>query len=87
MRTPSPTSSKTLVNTKYVKTDTGIETFLRETEVTLLKVSLAPFFLWAVSCRAQNGSVNGLDLIVLAVVERGEGRVWCWKIFMVCCEC
>lgn len=76
---PSPTSSKTLVNTKYVKTsDTNlIETFLRETEITLLKVSLAQCFLWAVSCRAQSGNVNGLDLIALVAVEKNEGRVWC----------
>lgn len=47
---PSPTSNKTSLNTKFVKTsDTGIETFVRETEITLLKVSLAPCFLRAVS--------------------------------------
>lgn len=73
---PSPTSSKTLVNTKFVWTpEIGIETFPRETEIILLEVSLAPCFLWAVSWGAQNGSVNGNTANCFC----GSGRVKEWR--------
>lgn len=44
---PSPTSGKTLVNTKFVNAlEIVIEAFLGEPETAFLKVLLAPFFLW-----------------------------------------
>lgn len=44
---PCPTSSKTLVNTKFVNAlEIVIEAFLGEPETAFLKVLLAPFFLW-----------------------------------------
>lgn len=43
---PSPTSSKTLVNAKFVNAlEIVIEAFLGEPETAFLKVLLAPFFL------------------------------------------
>lgn len=86
---PSPTSSKTLVNTKFVWIpEIGLETFPRETEVILLEVSLAPCFLWAVSWGPRMGVWMAILLIAFVVLEeqKNEGRVWCWKIFVVRCQ-
>ena len=75
-------SSRTLVNTKRFKIfEVVIEAFLGEPETTFLKVSLAPFFLWAVAHVADNGNVSVNTANCFPVPGRGEewGKGFMWE--------
>lgn len=87
---PSPTSSKTLVNTKFVWTpEIGIEIFLRETEINTSRGVTCPLLPLGSQLGGPRMGVWMAILLTAFVVleeEKNEGRVWCWKIFVICCQ-